>query len=190
MEKASTNLKVIYHSGYYIGRTDDYFCEDDDYIFIPHFWAWSSDEYDDEFAEEHDVHELTADGYECLNEFLKYYNMNAYQRERYGRSEFERMSFNSMWDYLMSNKDFIVHDKDEAIDIEVSFADPDCGIYTDDVLHIRFDDGVLQAAYENACDCLYYGEGKDVWVHDNVDDELADFVWQTAFNSLAEDYRY
>lgn len=188
--ETNSNIKVVYHSGYYIGRTNAFYDDDDDYIFTPDFWKYSSDEEDEYFAEESEVFELTPEGYQKLQEFLRYYNMNEYQRSRCRDSEFERMSYNAMWDYLVENEDYIVHNEDDAIDIEVRFADEYYGISHDDVQHITFYDGELQCAYYNACDCLYYGEGKDVWVHDNVDGELADFVWQTAFNSLAEDYRY
>lgn len=35
----------------------------------------------------------------------------------------------------------------------------------------RYNDVKLQAAYENACDCLYYGYGKKVW--NNAKDVLS-----------------
>lgn len=36
------------------------------------------------------------------------------------------------------------------------------------------------AAYENACDCFYYGEGKDKWNSCGLDDETASRVWVSA----------
>ena len=47
------------------------------------------------------------------------------------------------------------------------------------------------AAYENACDCLYYGYGFDFWrkQHSYLDPVMADRIWHAAFKKMAEDDR-
>lgn len=54
----------------------------------------------------------------------------------------------------------------------------------------RYTDKKLQAAHENACDCLYYGYGKDVWNKLDLDNETAAKVWKYAKSVLAAGYRY
>ena len=53
-----------------------------------------------------------------------------------------------------------------------------------------YKDMKLQAAYENACDCLYYGCGWDVWNRYDIDDDTARRIWKTAKNNLANGRRY
>lgn len=54
----------------------------------------------------------------------------------------------------------------------------------------RYIDKKLQAAHQNACDCLYYGYGRDVWNKCDLDDETADKVWKYAKRVLASGHRY
>ena len=54
----------------------------------------------------------------------------------------------------------------------------------------RYKDSKLQAAHENACDCLYYGYGQDVWNKYDLDDETAAKVWDYAKRVLAAGHRY
>lgn len=54
----------------------------------------------------------------------------------------------------------------------------------------RYTDKRLQVAHENACDCLYYGYGKDVWNKLDLDNETAAKVWKYAKSVLAAGYRY
>ena len=48
----------------------------------------------------------------------------------------------------------------------------------------------LHAAHQNACDCLYYGYGQDVWNKYDLDDETAAKVWNYAKRVLAAGHRY
>jgi len=47
-----------------------------------------------------------------------------------------------------------------------------------------------QAAFENACDCLYYGMGKKYWKEMNWNMDLpekeSDDIWENAFRYMAE----
>ena len=54
----------------------------------------------------------------------------------------------------------------------------------------RYKDMKLQAAHENACDCLYYGYGQDMWNKYDLDDETAAKVWDYAKRVLAAGHRY
>ena len=51
----------------------------------------------------------------------------------------------------------------------------------------RYTDKQKQYAYENACDCLIYGYGKEVWNTCNIKDqkELND-IWNKAIKDLSE----
>lgn len=44
-----------------------------------------------------------------------------------------------------------------------------------------------QAAFENACDCLYYGFGRSYWNACGLPEEEAAQVWQKAIDYLAQD---
>lgn len=54
----------------------------------------------------------------------------------------------------------------------------------------RYNDMKLQAAHENACDCLYYGYGKSVWNSCGLDAVTASAVWRKAKEVLASGQRY
>ena len=58
------------------------------------------------------------------------------------------------------------------------------------MMNNRYKDAKLQAAHENACDCLYYGYGQDVWNKYDLDDETAAKVWGYAKRVLAAGHRY
>lgn len=45
-----------------------------------------------------------------------------------------------------------------------------------------------QAAYENACDCLCYGFGQDVWNSCGLDEQSYKEVWKQAFEDMANEY--
>lgn len=42
----------------------------------------------------------------------------------------------------------------------------------------------LQAAFENACDCLYYGYGRQYWNDCGLPKKEADKVWKEAHRYL------
>ena len=44
-----------------------------------------------------------------------------------------------------------------------------------------------QAAYENACDCLYYGYGRKHWNSVGLSERDANRIWREAFNDMAND---
>ena len=44
-----------------------------------------------------------------------------------------------------------------------------------------------QAAYENACACLWYGFGRRYWDSCGLPKEDADRIWKEAFNDMAND---
>ena len=52
-------------------------------------------------------------------------------------------------------------------------------------------DSVEQGAFENACDCLYYGYGKKYWLdmgwNMGLSKEKSDEIWQKAFEKMSED---
>lgn len=54
----------------------------------------------------------------------------------------------------------------------------------------RYKDNKLQAAHENACDCLYYGCGPGHWNKYDLDAETAAKVWDKAKEVLASGQRY
>ena len=54
----------------------------------------------------------------------------------------------------------------------------------------RFKNKVEQYAFENACDCLYYGFGRKIWNNLGLDKETSDRIWQLAINVLVNDERY
>ena len=180
---------IIYHSGMFIGRTDAWYNDDDESLYTPEYWTYSDDENDKEFAAEHEVHELTAAGYAELQEYLSRRRMNDYYRRRAGRSVFDRMSHNQVWDYLTSDKSFIVDQLRDGTEIDVQVCVADEYDDKDDIQHLTWDDE-YEASYENACDCLYYGEGRSKWQHDIEDEELANIIWEAARDTLAEGYRY
>ncbi len=54
-----------------------------------------------------------------------------------------------------------------------------------------YEDNREQAAYENACYCLYYGYGYKYWRKNNKDlvesDEKAREIWEKAFDEMSRD---
>lgn len=52
----------------------------------------------------------------------------------------------------------------------------------------RYEDRTKQSAYENACDCHYYGMGKINWNDCGVDEEERKIIWKQAFDDLANDF--
>lgn len=45
-----------------------------------------------------------------------------------------------------------------------------------------------QAAYENACVCLWYGFGRRYWDSCGLSKEDADRIWKETFNDMANDF--
>lgn len=50
----------------------------------------------------------------------------------------------------------------------------------------RFADDQKQFAYENACDCLYYGYGKRYWNNCGLSEHDAEKVWEKAYSDMCE----
>ena len=46
--------------------------------------------------------------------------------------------------------------------------------------------GIKQAAYENACDCMYYGIPSSEWVDCGIEEQERHEVWRLAFWDMAE----
>ena len=49
----------------------------------------------------------------------------------------------------------------------------------------RKNNEIIQAAYENACDCLYYGYGKSAWNNCGLPKPTANMIWERAKYDLA-----
>lgn len=54
----------------------------------------------------------------------------------------------------------------------------------------RYQDQALQGAYENACDCHYYGMGSRAWNDCGIDKDRRAEVWKLAFWDMAEGENY
>ena len=54
----------------------------------------------------------------------------------------------------------------------------------------RYGDPTTQNAYENACDCLYYGMGSGNWNDCGIPKEKRKEVWKVAFWDMAEGDNY
>lgn len=50
----------------------------------------------------------------------------------------------------------------------------------------RYKDLAKKNAYENACDCLYYGYGRKFWSSCGLSNEDANAVWEQAFYDMVE----
>ncbi len=51
----------------------------------------------------------------------------------------------------------------------------------------RYSDNLqLKAAYENACDCHYFGMGSRDWNSCGISDDMRKIVWNRAFWDMAE----
>lgn len=48
-----------------------------------------------------------------------------------------------------------------------------------------YQDDSKEAAYENACDCLYYGYGKQYWNNCGLSETDSNIVWSEARNKLS-----
>lgn len=44
----------------------------------------------------------------------------------------------------------------------------------------KYKDNLMQQAYNNACDCLYYGYGKKWWNSCGIDENAQNEVWSQA----------
>lgn len=54
----------------------------------------------------------------------------------------------------------------------------------------RYENQTLQNAYENACDCHYYGMGSRDWNDCGIPQERRAEVWKVAFWDMAEGDNY
>lgn len=54
----------------------------------------------------------------------------------------------------------------------------------------RYNDMKLQAAHENACDCLYFGFDKNLWCKYDLDEDTANKIWAKAKKLLELGDRY
>ena len=52
----------------------------------------------------------------------------------------------------------------------------------------RYSDPQLQAAYENACDCLYYGMGPSGWTDCGIPQEKRKEVWAVAWYDMGDGF--
>lgn len=52
----------------------------------------------------------------------------------------------------------------------------------------RYTNRQMQDAYENACDCLYYGMSIQKWDNCGLGKSLALQVWEQAFDDMASDF--
>ena len=59
--------------------------------------------------------------------------------------------------------------------------------YLKKLISESFNPKLKRAAYENACDCLYYGYGRDKWNSCGLEGEEADMVWNQARNDLGNE---
>jgi len=50
----------------------------------------------------------------------------------------------------------------------------------------RYEDPQMQAAYENACDCLYFGMGSKCWNDCGIPQERRKEVWGVAWYDLGD----
>lgn len=50
----------------------------------------------------------------------------------------------------------------------------------------KFDNQTKQNAFENACDCLYFGQGPKDWNDCGIPKEERQEVWKAAFWYMAE----
>lgn len=187
-------LKLIKHTGEYIGRTNDYYNDDDESVFTPEYWTYSLDKESDEFASEGPVFELNEEGLSLLRDLRKAQGFNQWQAEHSSQRcrDLYHRSWNSVWEDLTDAS--MVVPSDDSLDgteIHVDVCFEEEGWQSkDEVQHYCFRDTRLEVAYENACDCLYYGEGRSTWQPGELTPEEQDIVWQLASDALENDYRY
>ena len=51
----------------------------------------------------------------------------------------------------------------------------------------RYNNQTEQNAYENACDCHYYGMGSSNWVDCGIDKSKRAKIWKQAWEDMAND---
>lgn len=93
----------------YIGRTDAYYSdEDDESVYSPDYWTYSTDMNDSDFAQDGDLYQLSNAGKEIINSWLEYKGYNEYQRMNARRSGATNpimgMSNEQLWDYLTTDR--------------------------------------------------------------------------------------
>lgn len=54
-------------------------------------------------------------------------------------------------------------------------------------MKINLKNDIERCAFENACDCLYFGYGKKYWNSCGLDEERAKEIWKMAFYKMAEE---
>lgn len=52
----------------------------------------------------------------------------------------------------------------------------------------RYTSKQKQIAYENACDCIFYGYGRRYWLSNGLEGKEADEVWKQAFNDMSKEF--
>lgn len=185
--------QVIKHSGRYIGHTDAYYNDDDESVFTPDYYTDSPSYLDSDFATGEVPVELTIDGLEKLYEWRDEQRNNNLCVGYYG-NKWGAQSYNQMCATLMSTPEYLVPAECDADAIHIEVNIPARYLYETEAdidRHVTFMDPALDAAYLNACDCQYYGDGRSSWQSGDITDtELLDFIWQTAEDTLAADYRY
>lgn len=51
----------------------------------------------------------------------------------------------------------------------------------------RYTDIIMQNAYENAYDCLYYGYGRSFWNNYGLDEKTSNKIWNKAFEDICSE---
>ncbi len=51
----------------------------------------------------------------------------------------------------------------------------------------RYQNKTEQCAYENACDCIYYGYSIKYWIDCGIDKGKRDSIWNAALTDMASD---
>lgn len=92
----------------YIGRTDAYYSdEDNESVYSPDYWTYSNDINDNDFAEDGDLYQLTDEGKDVINSWLKSKNSNEYRRQQMrGINQYMNESPEEIWKYLTTNREF------------------------------------------------------------------------------------
>jgi hypothetical protein len=93
----------------YIGRTDAYYSdEDDDSVYSPDYWTYSTDINDSDFAQDGELYQLSKDGKQIINSWLANKGRNEYQRTNArmsgASSPIMGMSNEELWKYLTTDR--------------------------------------------------------------------------------------
>ena len=97
----------------YIGRTSAYYDDDNESVFAPDYWTYSTDPNDPDFADE--VYELNEDGKSELNWWIRSQRFNEYQRNNAFNPNDK--SSEEMWEYLTDRSNGFLADSNNGDDI-------------------------------------------------------------------------